>query len=160
MIDGRQIDLITNYVRAYQVLTGPQWSRAAAARPELGPASAMSVTETDPPRHTRIRGLIGRAFAPRAVEKLSQRIQRRAADLLAKLRVAGPPADLVSQFCMPLAFGVHCDLLGIPENNRLALRQWSLVRSARPDATAAQVHAAETGLHDTVVAVLAEQRQQ
>lgn len=159
-VEGLQVEVVTGYRRACQLLTGALWGRAVAARRELvGPASAMSVTEMDPPRHTWLRGLIGKAFAPRAVERLRPGIQRQATDLLAKLRIGGPHSDFLSQFCAPFAFAVHCDLLGVPEPARPVLYEWSLARSARPDATAAQVHAAEVGLHDAVVEVLAHQRE-
>lgn len=160
-VEGRNISLVTRYQSACQVLTDPLWSRAAAARKDLvGPASAMSVTEMDPPRHTWVRGLIGKAFASRAVEQLRPGIERRAAELLAELRVAGPPADFVSRFCVPFTFTVHCDLLGVHESARPALHTLSLARSARPDATPAEVYAAEVNLHDEVLQVLARQRAQ
>lgn len=158
-VEDRQTTVITGYHRACHVLTGSQWSRAAATRRELvGPALAMSVTEMDPPRHTWVRGLIGRWCTPRAVERLRPKIEHRAAQLLTRFRAIGPPADFVSHFCVPFIFAVHCDLLGVPEHLRSVLHEWSLARSSRPEATAAEVHAAEVGLHHAAQEVLAWQR--
>lgn len=118
----------------------------------------MSVTDMDPPRHTRFRGLIGNAFSARAVERLRPHIARRASELVGELRAIGPPADLVTRFCVPFAFGVHCDLLGIPDDTRSALLFWSLARSGRPGASPGQIAEVERGLVSVVTHVLDRQR--
>ena len=153
-VEGRSLRLITGYVEACQFLTDRRWSRAAARREPIGPASAMSVTEMDPPRHTVIRGLLSHTFSPRSLEVMRSRLEHRAAEQLAVFVAPGPPADLVGGFAAPFAFMVHCDLLGVPEHSRPVLYRWSLARAVDPDAGPHEIYAAEVGLHRAVTEVL------
>ena len=114
----------------------------------------MSVTNMDAPRHGAVRSLIGPMFSLRAVSGLRERARQTAQWLCDELLHAGPPADLASQFCGPFTFSVHCDLLGIPEHARSAVREASLRRSGQPDATAQETYDAETALHSEVAGVL------
>ncbi len=156
---GEPVLVVTGYEQARRLLIHPRFSRAAATgHPPVGPASAMSVTEMDPPRHSWVRGLVGRAFSPSSVRRLVPTIRRRALGLVADIRQAGPPVDLVSAFCAPFAFAVHCDLLGVPEGFRGPIRCWSLRRSGRPGSTAQQVYDAEIGLHQVVTDALMHMR--
>jgi len=157
-VDDRSITVVTDHRGAADLLSSPLWGRAAAQRDVVGPASAMSVTDMDPPRHTRFRGLIGNAFSARAVERLRPHIARRASELVGELRTTGPPADLVTRFCVPFAFGVHCDLLGIPHDARSTLLLWSLARSGRPGASPEQIAQVERELVSVVTSVLDRQR--
>jgi cytochrome P450 len=156
---GEPVMLVTGYQQARLLLTDARLSRAAATGHGLiGPASAMSVTEMDPPRHSMVRGLVGRAFSARSLERLVPRIHRRAIGLVTDIREAGPPVDLVVAFCAPFAFDVHCDVLGVPEEFRAAIRRRSLARSGQPGATAQQVYDAEICLHQVVVESLGHMR--
>jgi cytochrome P450 len=94
-VEGRSLQLITGYVEACQFLTDRRWNRAAARRQPIGPASAMSVTEMDPPRHTVIRGVLSHAFSFQSLELMRSRREHRAAERLAVFVAPGPPADLV-----------------------------------------------------------------
>lgn len=148
--------VITHHQIARALLKDQRWCRQpAATHGPIGPASAMSVTNMDAPGHSAIRNLIGPMFSGRAVSGLQEQARHRAHRLCDQLLHAGPPADLASQFCGPLTFSVHCDLLGIPEHARSALQQASLRRSGQPDATARETYDAETALHSEVTAVLA-----
>lgn len=156
---GESVMLVTGYQQARRLLTDARLSRAAATgHGPVGPASAMSITEMDPPRHSAVRGLVGRAFALRSVERLIPDIRRRAIDLVTGIREAGPPVDLVTAFCVPFAFGVHCDLLGVPENVRAVICNQSIARSGQPGATAEQIYAAEVHLHQAVIDALEHMR--
>ncbi|MFH0515579.1 cytochrome P450 [Streptomyces sp. M41] len=79
---------------------------------------------TDQPQHTRLRGLIARAFTMRRVEELRPRIQRITDDLLDAMLPRGR-ADLVESFSHPLPLTVICELLGVPEMDRVAFRKMS-----------------------------------
>jgi cytochrome P450 len=152
---GSGVLLVTDYEHARRFLLDPTWSRAAATGHEpIGPASAMSITELDPPRHTEVRGMIGRAYSARAVERLRPHIRRRAADLINDMARAGPPADLVADFAAPFAFAVQCDVLGVPVHARQALNTASLARSARPGISAHEKYEAELALFDIVTDTL------
>ena len=79
---------------------------------------------TDPPDHTRLRTLVGKAFTPATVAGLRLRIQRIVDELLDKVQGAGQ-ADLVSDFAYPLPAIVICEMLGIPLEVRDQFKQWS-----------------------------------
>lgn len=78
----------------------------------------------DPPQHTRLRGLITRAFTMRRVEKLRPRIQEITDALLDAMLPQGR-ADLVESFAYPLPITVICELLGVPEMDRTEFRKLS-----------------------------------
>ncbi len=71
----------------------------------------------NPPDHTRLRGLVVKAFDARRVEAMRGRIAVIAENLVDRFADAGR-GDLVSLFLHPLPVIVICDLLGIPERDR------------------------------------------
>ena len=78
----------------------------------------------DPPDHTRLRGLVGKAFTPRMVEALRPRIQGLVDELLAPHARAGG-LDVVRDFAEPLPILVIAELLGLPPEDRASLKRWS-----------------------------------
>ncbi|MFF8863242.1 cytochrome P450 [Streptomyces sp. NPDC015139] len=78
----------------------------------------------DPPQHTRLRGLVTRAFTMRRVEALRPRVQRITDDLLDEMLPHGR-ADLVESLAYPLPITVICELLGVPEMDRAEFRKMS-----------------------------------
>ncbi|MBD0841754.1 MULTISPECIES: cytochrome P450 family protein [unclassified Streptomyces] len=83
-----------------------------------------NLLESDPPQHTRLRGLITRAFTARRMEALRPRIQQITDDLLDAMLPQGR-ADLVQSFAYPLPLTVICELLGVPEMDRAEFRRMS-----------------------------------
>ncbi len=71
----------------------------------------------NPPDHTRIRGLVVKAFDARRVEAMRERIHRLAHELIDQF-VAEGAGDLVALYNHPLPVIVICDMLGIPEADR------------------------------------------
>jgi cytochrome P450 len=103
----------------------------------------------EPPVHTRLRGLVGKAFTPKRVEQLRERIATVVDATLAEL--AGRTAfDLVADFAEPLPVIVIAELLGVPAEHRANLRAWSaaIVKMYELDHSDAQQHAA----NDAVIA--------
>jgi cytochrome P450 len=76
----------------------------------------------DAPDHTRLRGLISRAFTPRSVDRLRPRIAHLTEEVLAPLRDAGE-FDVINDFAFPLPVTVICELLGVPAEDRDMFRQ-------------------------------------
>jgi len=76
----------------------------------------------DAPDHTRLRGLISKAFTPRSIERLRPRISQLTDELLAPLREAGR-FDVINDFAFPLPVTVICELLGVPAEDREMFRQ-------------------------------------
>ena len=82
----------------------------------------------DPPRHTKLRALVSRAFTPRSISALEPRI----AELSRQLLVAclsrgagGREVDLVADYAAPLPVMVIAEMLGIPPADREKFRRWS-----------------------------------
>ncbi len=143
--DGTPAWLVTRYEDVRAALADPRLSldkRSGATGRYKGlslpPALDANLLNMDPPDHTRIRRLVGRAFTPRRVEQLRAPIRRTADRLLDALGPHGS-TDLVASYAAPLPITVICDLLGIPEGDRLDFRQWTDCLTApdpaRPDAS-------------------------
>jgi len=78
----------------------------------------------DPPDHTRLRGLVSKAFTPRIIEQLRPRIQQIADELLEAVQAQGR-MDLIVDFAFPLPITVISEMLGIPAKDRQQFRVWS-----------------------------------
>ncbi len=78
----------------------------------------------DPPDHTRLRGLVNKAFTPRRIEVLRPLIQELVDDLLDRAAAAGG-MDLVAEFAFPLPAIVIAGMLGVPADDRDRLKEWS-----------------------------------
>ncbi|MFI6167886.1 cytochrome P450 [Nocardia sp. NPDC051052] len=82
----------------------------------------FSFVAMDPPRHTRLRGLVARAFTQRRVQGLAPRLREIARGLLAPLLERGS-FDLMSEFAGPFPTEVIAELVGVPEADRDMLRK-------------------------------------
>jgi pimeloyl-[acyl-carrier protein] synthase len=90
-----------------------------------GGAGGLSMLVMDPPDHTRLRGLVNKAFTPRVVEGLRPRIQQIVDDLLARIRGVHQ-LDLIADFAYPLPVTVICEMLGVPDEDRETFKAWGL----------------------------------
>ncbi|MFF1923767.1 cytochrome P450 [Streptomyces sp. NPDC058221] len=147
--DGLHSYLVTGYAEARAAFTDPRLSkdtaRFFAGRPsgrELHPAVSQTMLASDPPRHTRLRRLVTKAFTRGSVERLRPYIQE-VTDGLLDGWAPGGEADLVEDLAAPLPVTVICQLLGVPEADRAAVRGWSddLFASGEPARTDAASHA-------------------
>jgi len=73
--------------------------------------------QQDPPDHTRLRGLVVKAFTARRVEDMRPRIQQIVDDTLDRIIPQGR-MDLIEDFAFRLPVTIICDMLGIPEEHR------------------------------------------
>jgi cytochrome P450 len=78
----------------------------------------------DPPRQTRYRNLVSKAFTPARIRMLAPRIRELAVGHLKPL-VGAPSFDAVRDFAAKLPMDVISSLLGIPEEDRDRVRGWS-----------------------------------
>jgi cytochrome P450 len=85
--------------------------------------AAGNLTQMDPPRHNRIRRLIGRAFTAGSVEHLAPRIAELTDDLLDRVGDSGR-MELVADLAYPLPVIVIAELLGVPADDRHLFKQW------------------------------------
>jgi cytochrome P450 len=73
--------------------------------------------QQDPPDHTRLRGLVVRAFTARRVEEMRPRIQEIVDGIIDRVEARGR-TDLIADFAFRLPVTVICDMLGIPAEDR------------------------------------------
>jgi cytochrome P450 len=83
-----------------------------------------SMLFADPPYHTRLRGLVSKAFTPRAVEQMAPRIQEIVDELLDAV-ADRPGFDLIDAFAAPLPTIVIAEMLGVDPADRADFKRWS-----------------------------------
>ena len=84
-----------------------------------------SLVFNDPPIHTRVRKLLAPAFTPRALKALQPRIEA-LVDRLLDAAAARGRIDLIEDFAAAIPVQLIGDMLGIPQDERGPLRDWSL----------------------------------
>ncbi|GGJ58680.1 biotin biosynthesis cytochrome P450 [Streptomyces brasiliensis] len=98
-----------------------------AVSEELRPLArvlSQQMLYSDAPDHARLRALLSRAFTPRTVVALRDRISDAVDQIITRAAPAGR-LDIVADLARPLPLAVICDLLGVPEVDRPALSSWS-----------------------------------
>jgi cytochrome P450 len=90
---------------------------------EMGQAVMLFL---DPPDHTRIRGLVSKAFTPRVVERLRARSQELVDGLLDAVDERGDGRmDVIADLAYPLPVVIICELLGVPAADHVTFQNWS-----------------------------------
>jgi unspecific monooxygenase len=103
----------------------------------------------EPPKHTRLRTLVGKTFTPRRIEALVDRTTAIVEETLARV-AAQPTFDLVADVAEPLPVILICELLGVGIEHAAQLRAWSaaIVKLYELESTPEQQRAA----NDAVIA--------
>jgi cholest-4-en-3-one 26-monooxygenase len=84
----------------------------------------MMMLNMDPPMHTRYRRLVNKGFTPRMVHELEERIVERTRQLIAEARAKGD-FDFVSDIAAELPLQVIAELMGVPQEDRHKVFDWS-----------------------------------
>lgn len=132
--DGHLGWLVTSHTLARAILSDRRFSarsetkRAPVARPGADPFFGVPalpgwLVDMDPPQHTRIRRLLTGRFTVRRMKELRPRIEALVEDHLEAMARTGPPADLVTQFALPVPSLVICELLGVPSAERAVFQR-------------------------------------
>jgi hypothetical protein len=128
--------VLTRYADVEAVLRDPGFSvdrmqlplfrllRRARRESEFVRAIERDLLMLDPPEHTRLRGLVSRAFTPRAVERLRPRIEEIVSGLLERAAGRGE-LELVRDLAYPLPVTVIAELLGVPAADHERFKRWS-----------------------------------
>jgi pimeloyl-[acyl-carrier protein] synthase len=124
--------VLTRYEDVVAVLRDPRLAKEAIASVvaarfgvEVPVGMRLSMLDRDPPDHTRLRGLVSKAFTPRVVEALRPHIQQIVDGLLERVERAGS-MDLIEEFAYPLPVVVICEMLGVPVEDHERFKGWSL----------------------------------
>lgn len=149
LADGRPAWIVTGYAEGRQALLDPRLvksiARAMAVRPEIvapgfaHPLFGHHMLASDGEDHARLRRLVGGAFGATRMAAMRPRVQAIVDGLLDELErsPAGEPVDLVANFTLPLPITVIFELLGVPFEDRGALRTWFETIFADPVSPAA-----------------------
>jgi cytochrome P450 len=78
----------------------------------------------DPPRHSKLRGLIAKAFTPRVVSNLEPRIRELSRTFLDQ-NIERGEMDLNADYAVPLPMMVIADMIGIPAADWTRFKRWS-----------------------------------
>jgi cytochrome P450 len=108
---------------------------------------------TDPPKHTRLRKLVSRAFTPRAIAAWRPRIEAVTDQLLDRALKQGE-MDLIADLALPVPATLICEMLGVPATDRDTFTEWTadathglaLRRGHSPPELVARVERARNGL--------------
>lgn len=79
----------------------------------------------DAPKHTRLRGLVQKAFTPKMIEQLRPRVEQLVREFLAPAEANGG-FDLIADLAEPLPGVVIAELLGVPPADRPQFKRWAL----------------------------------
>jgi cytochrome P450 len=131
--------MVTGYTETRALLSDPRvvkggWQAAVFAdkMPEdVARGMYMTMLNSSPPAHTRLRKLVTSVFTRRRVEQLVPRIQQVTDEMLTAAEGPGP-IDLIDALAYPLPLTVICDLIGVPEEDRTKFRTWTK-RHLAPD---------------------------
>ncbi len=121
--------LVSGYDEAKQVLgDAASFSNAIGNLTNETEEDPGGLGMTDPPYHTKLRRLLTPEFTMRKLQRLKPRITAIVDGQLDAIEAAGPPADLVDLFAMPIPSLVICELLGVPYEDRDEFQALSTAR--------------------------------
>src|SRR6516162_612948 len=125
--------VLTRYADVISVLRSPQASsdRVNKAPQQsrlefqaLNEVRAYSMLNADPPRHTRLRLLVNKAFTPKTVEELAPFI-RSFVDKVLDAALARGRMDVMADLAFPLPATVIAEMLGVPPEDFDRFKRWS-----------------------------------
>jgi len=109
----------------YNALSPEQLRKQPWVPPMFRPLERTMI-DLDPPDHTRLRQFVHKAFTPRLIEQLRERVQTLANDLLdAAARKC--EMDLIRDYALPLPMTIITEILGVPIQDRDKFHKWSKV---------------------------------
>jgi len=114
-------------LRNHEVFSSAGGYRARADPDGEGGLRLVLIAD-DPPRHTRFRGIVNRAFTPRRIAALEPWIREVADGLLDDIdrrQAAGEAVNVVEALTIPLPVLAIATLLGIPPQRRTDFKRWS-----------------------------------
>jgi cytochrome P450 PksS len=109
----------------YNALTPEQLRKQPWIPPMFRPLE-RTMLDLDPPDHTRLRQLVHKAFTPRLIERMRERVQTLANELL-DAAARRSEMDLIRDYALPLPMTIITEILGVPIQDRDKFHKWSKV---------------------------------
>ena len=120
--------IVTRYADVLALLKDDRFSNDFTSKLPWVPRTTRPLTRhmlnRDPPDHTRLRTLVNKAFTPRVVEGMRDRIQA-VCDGLLDAAAARGRMELVAELALALPLTIIADLLGVPMQDRHRFAGWS-----------------------------------
>lgn len=118
-----------------------------ARRARRNDSAAKTILNLDPPDHTRLRRLVSQAFTPSAIEQLRPRVQQLVDDVLDRAADSGT-LELIDELAFPVPFQVISDVLAMPTERAVEMREWAqhITASLEPTATEEEFDRAEAAI--------------
>jgi cholest-4-en-3-one 26-monooxygenase len=88
-------------------------------------AQRLILLNMDPPEHTRVRQIVQRGFTPRSIRALEDRLRARAEAIAAAARARTGPFDFVTEVACELPLQAIAELIGVPQEDRSKIFDWS-----------------------------------
>ncbi len=137
--------VLTKYDDVVHVSRNPKLFSSAVGAPflwdmdeeHLGGIRAMMLG-MDPPQHVRYRRIISRGFTPKMVSQLEPVIRKHAIEIVARIASRGE-CEFVEDLACELPLTLICELMGIPNQDRKKISDWSnqMIGADDPDMRAA-----------------------
>ncbi|MCA9916132.1 MAG: cytochrome P450, partial [Anaerolineae bacterium] len=105
------------------VMSPEQLKKLPWVPPMLKPY-ARNLLDLDGADHDRLRSLVHKAFTPRLVEQMRQRVQTLAHELLDKVESRGR-MDLIADYALPIPLTIISEILGIPARDQGKFHRWT-----------------------------------
>ena len=109
------------------------WFRKVLATP-MFKSLTRNMLDLDPPHHTRLRALVNKAFTPRLIELMRERVQVLTDVLLDQVGRQGH-MDLIRDYALPLPATIIAEMLGVPAADRHQFHRWSNAMMAAGSST-------------------------
>ncbi|GAQ65861.1 cytochrome P450 [Streptomyces scabiei] len=88
-------------------------------------AQRLILLNMDPPEHTRVRQIVQRVFTPRAIRALEDNLRHRALTIAREAGAHAEPFDFVTEVACELPLQAIAELIGIPQEDRIRIFEWS-----------------------------------
>ena len=115
--------VISRYKDVHLVLKDPKLF-SSAAMGERDHEISLPLLTDDPPRHSKLRAIMNKAFTSRAIKLMENEVRNMSNDLLDKLDIS-KPVDIAHEFTIPLPISVISQLMGIPFERKDDFKRWS-----------------------------------
>jgi cytochrome P450 len=152
--------MLTSHDAVYTALRDHQRFSSGAlsgAGPDAGPGNVILISD-DPPRHTRLRGTVNRAFTPKRIKDVEARIHEVVDEYLAAFDDG--EVEFMDGLAVPLPITVIAELMGIPAKDRADFKRWSdwLIISDMNEEQVPERNAQMQAMEDYFRAIIAERR--
>src|SRR3954452_9851135 len=165
---GGGLWILSRFADCRAALLDPRFSsdlrHAADFDPDapLAQAATALMVYSDPPDHTRLRGLVQKAFTPRRVYDLRPRVEEIVDELLGARAPSGE-LEVLGDLAYPLPFRVVAELLGVPADDHDRFRTWAndmalVLEPVQSDERRARALAASARLGEYLQPQFAERR--